>query len=173
MVQGPKSTFLETNNVDGLEKLALTTNVTSFLDKFNNWVNANSSIPFIFDTACCGVEYSWKHKFKYFEEDFSPEQLLPKDSDLLFIGGTITRKSLPLLLDIYRKMPASKWVVAIGACPMSGGPFKSYNVVSDISKHIPVDIFIPGCPPRPEDIEQGMKLLEQRIKLGVRRSEHL
>jgi NADH-quinone oxidoreductase subunit B len=165
--------FLETQGSNGLEKLSLTTKASTFLEKFNNWVSANSSVPFVFDTACCTVEYSWKYKFKYFEEDFTPEQLCAENSDLLFIGGTITRKTLPLLLETYEKMPQSKWVVAIGACPLSGGPFDSYNVVKDISKYIPVDIFIPGCPPRPEDIEQGMKLLEERIRFGVRACDKL
>ncbi len=70
MTRDVEPLFLETQGSDGIEKLALTTNVTSFLEKFNNWVNANASVPFVFDTACCTVEYSWKYKFKYFEEDF-------------------------------------------------------------------------------------------------------
>lgn len=159
--------FYQTQNSGAIEQLALTTNATSFLEKFRNWIDTNSSIPFVFDTACCSVEYSWKYKFSYFEEDFTPEQLRPEQSDLLFIGGTINNKLLPTLLDIYERMPARKWVVAIGACPLSGGPFDSYNIVTDISKQIPIDIFIPGCPPRPEDIQLGIELLKERVLSGV------
>ena len=163
--------FFDTQHGNGIEKLSLTTNAASFLEKFNNWVNVNSAIPFVFDTACCSVEYSWKYKFNYFEEDFEPEQLPAQQSDLLFIGGTINRKVLPYLLESYEKMPKKKWVVVIGACPLSGGPFDSYNVVSDISKYIPVDVVIAGCPPRPEDIEAGMNILKERISAGVVASE--
>ena len=159
--------FYQTQTSSAIDQLALTTNATSFLEKFRNWTEVNSSIPFIFDTACCSVEYSWKYKFSYFEEDFTPEQLKPEQSDLLFIGGTINNKMLPVLLDLYERMPSRKWVVAIGACPLSGGPFDSYNIVTDISKKIPIDIFIPGCPPRPKDIQLGIDLLKQRVLNGV------
>lgn len=159
--------FTKTQGIDGIGKLALTTRADSFLDKFNNWVASHSVVPFIFDTACCSLEYGWHFNDHFVEDNFGPEQIEPCNSDLLFIGGTINLKTYPLIKDVYEKMPKKKWVVAIGACPMSGGPFQSYNVVKDISKEVPVDIFIPGCPPSPKDILEGMKLLKQRIDMGV------
>ncbi|OUR99883.1 hypothetical protein A9Q84_02315 [Halobacteriovorax marinus] len=159
--------FLQTQGPEGIDKLALTTRADSFLEKFDNWVQSHSIVPFVFDTACCSLEYGWHFNDQFAHDSFSPEQIEACDSDLLLIGGTINLKTYPLIRKTYEQMPKKKWVVAIGACPMSGGPFPSYNVVKDVSKDIPVDIFIPGCPPTPQDIMDGMKLLKQRIEMGV------
>lgn len=167
MKDSNKLDFFEAQSDDALSKLALTTSTKTLLQRFEQWVYNKSAVPFLFSTACCSLEYSWQYQTVNYEEDFSTEIIPPAESDLLLIGGTINLKTYPLLKEVYHKMPKKKWVVVVGSCPLSGGPFNSFNVVSDISKDIPVDIFIPGCPPTPNDIKNGMKLLADRIQNGV------
>ncbi|WP_372655395.1 NADH-quinone oxidoreductase subunit B [Halobacteriovorax sp.] len=172
MAKMPKLRFDKVQSSSGIEDLALTTRSDSFLSKFHNWVNTHSTVPFTFATACCSSEYYSIFDDQYLEDNFFSEKFEAQNSDLLIISGSINFKMYPILKEIYQEMPKEKWVVVIGACPMSGGPFSSFNIVPDISKDIPVDIFIPGCPPGPEEITNGMKLLKERMSRGVMACEH-
>ncbi|WP_417336674.1 NADH-quinone oxidoreductase subunit B [Halobacteriovorax marinus] len=164
--------FDELQSSEGIERLALTTRASTFIERFHNWVNTHSTVPFTFATACCSSEYYSIFDDQYPEDNFFPERVEAQNSDLLIISGSVNLKTYPLLKDIYKEMPKDKWVVVIGACPMSGGPFSSFNIVPDISKDIPVDIFIPGCPPSSKEIAHGMSLLKERMRKGVRANEH-
>ncbi|PIK16170.1 NADH-quinone oxidoreductase subunit NuoB [Halobacteriovorax sp. JY17] len=167
MAKRPELRFDKVQSPTGIDSLALTTSADTFLNKFNNWVNTHSTVPFTFATACCSSEYYSIFDDQYPEDNFFPEKLEAQNSDLLIISGSVNLKMYPILKSIYHEMPKKKWVVVIGACPMSGGPFSSYNIVSDVSKDIPVDIFIPGCPPGPKEIAHGMELLKERMRRGV------
>lgn len=172
MAKSTETRFDKLQSAGGIEKLALTTRANSFIKRFQNWVNTHSTVPFTFATACCSSEYFSIFDDQYPEDNFYPEKLEAQNSDLLIISGSINLKMYPHLIEIYNAMPSSKWVVVIGACPMSGGPFSSYNIVPDITKDIPVDIYIPGCPPGPKEISQGMDLLKERMSKGVMACEH-
>lgn len=172
MAKTPELRFDKVQSPTGIDGLALTTRADTFLNKFSNWVNTHSTVPFTFATACCSSEYYSIFDDQYLEDNFFPEKLEAQNSDLLIISGSVNLKMYPILKSIYEEMPRNKWVVAIGACPMSGGPFSSFNIIPDISKEIPVDVFIPGCPPGPKEIANGMELLKERMSRGVMACEH-
>ena len=146
----------------------VTTNKKSFFEWARLWGQSNSLWPFPFGTACCALEYSSVVGAKYdigrFDLEF--DRIPAEQSDLLIIGGTITEKLAPMVVELYEKMRSPKWVIAFGACASSGGPYRAYNVVQGISQLIPVDVYIPGCPPTPESLLQGIFPIKEKIKLG-------
>ena len=157
-----------------LEKMASDLNdggvnlVLGNLDQLINWGRSNSLWSLTFATSCCGIEFMAvgcaRYDFSRF--GFEVTRNSPRQADLIMCAGTITNKMAPALKRLYDEMAEPKYVVAVGGCAISGGPFKgSYHVVKGIDEIIPVDVYIPGCPPRPEAILYGMMQLQRKVKI--------
>jgi NADH-quinone oxidoreductase subunit B len=139
--------------------------VTS-LDKIYNWGRRNSVWPMMFGLACCAIEMICVAASRYDFSRFGMEVMRPspRQADLMIVSGTVTKKMLPQIVRLYNQMPEPKYVVAMGACASGGGPFKEgYNVVSGIDKFLPVDVYIPGCPPTPQALINGLITLQKKI----------
>jgi len=133
--------------------------VTTKLDAFIGWARKWSMFPYPFVTACCGMEYMSASAARYDLDRFTPRQ-----ADLLLVVGTINHKLAPVLKRVYDQMCDPRYVVAFGACTVSGGPYDNYAVVQGIDNVIPVDMYIPGCPPRPETVLDAVIKLQAKIQ---------
>ncbi len=136
------------------------------LDRIYNWGRRSSVWPMMFGLACCAIEMIAAQAARYDMARFGMEVMrpTPRQSDLMLVSGTVTKKMVPIIVRLYNQMPEPKYVVAMGACASSGGPFKEgYNVVAGIDKFIPVDVYIPGCPPTPQALIAGLMKLQQKI----------
>ena len=136
------------------------------LDRIYNWGRRSSVWPMMFGLACCAIEMIAAQASRYDLARFGMEVMRPspRQSDLLLVSGTVTKKMLPAIVRLYNQMPEPKYVVAMGACASGGGPFKEgYNVVAGIDKFLPVDVYIPGCPPTPQALVAGLIKLQERI----------
>jgi NADH-quinone oxidoreductase subunit B len=136
------------------------------LDKIYNWGRRYSVWPMMFALACCGIEFicSLVSRFDLARFGMEVTRPSPRQSDLMIVSGTVTKKMMPIIVRLYNQMPEPKYVVAMGACASGGGPFKEgYNVVSGIDKFLPVDVYIPGCPPTPQALINGLIALQKKI----------
>ncbi len=145
----------------------LQNNVTiTTIDKLYNWSRRSSLWPMMFGLACCAIEMICTAASRYDFSRFGMEVMrpTPRQADLMIVSGTVTKKMIPTLVRLYNQMPEPKYVVAMGACASGGGPFKEgYNVVSGVDKYVPVDVYIPGCPPTPQSLIHGLMTLQKRI----------
>ena len=145
---------------------------TAPIDQLLTWGLTNSLWIFPMATSCCGIEFMATMGANYDLARFGMERLSfsPRQSDLLMVMGTIAKKMAPVLKEVYTQMAEPKWVLSVGACASSGGIFDTYSVLQGIDRVIPVDVYVPGCPPRPEQIIDGiLKIQELVANEGLRR----
>ncbi len=154
------------------EDLQRSVSITT-LDRLYNWGRRSSVWPMMFGLACCAIEMIAAQAARYDLARFGMEVMRPspRQSDLMIVAGTVTKKMIPAIVRLYNQMPEPKYVVAMGACASGGGPFKEgYNVVAGVDKFVPVDVYIPGCPPTPQALTAGLIKLQQKIdKESIRR----
>ena len=137
------------------------------LDKVYNWSRKSSMWPLLFGLACCAIEMIATAASRYDLARFGMEVMRPspRQSDLMIVSGTVTKKMVPAIVRIYNQMAEPRYVLAMGACATGGGPFKEgYSVVSGIDKYIPVDVYVPGCPPTAEALLYGIIQLQQKVR---------
>lgn len=145
---------------------------TTTLSAAINWARANSMWPMPFGTACCGIEMMATFMSKYDASRFGSEVLKfsPRQSDLLIVSGRISLKMMPVLQRIWEQMPEPKWCISMGACASSGGVFDTYTLIQGVDQFIPVDAYMPGCPPRPEAFIDALMLVQEKAKKGQAKS---
>ncbi len=136
------------------------------LDALANWVRTNSLWPMPFATACCGIELMATGASRHDLARFGAEvmRFSPRQCDLMIVAGRVVMKMLPVLQRIWQQMPEPKWCISMGACASSGGVFDTYAVVQGVDRFIPVDMYVPGCPPRPEQLIQAVIDLQAKIR---------
>lgn len=136
------------------------------LDKIYNWGRRYSAWPMMFGLACCAIEMICTAASRFDFSRFGMEIMRPspRQADVMIVSGTVTKKMIPQIVRLYNQMPEPKYVVAMGACASGGGPFKEgYNVVSGVDKFLPVDVYIPGCPPTPQALLHGLMKLQEMM----------
>ena len=160
-------------------KAAHTNVVVGCLDELINWGRSNSLWPLTFATSCCGIEFMSLGAARYDMARFGFEvaRASPRQADFVMVAGTIVHRMAPVLKRLYDQLAEPKYVVAAGGCAVSGGPFRnSYHVLKGVEEILPVDVYIPGCPPRPEAMFYGLMQLQRKVKVekffgGVNRQE--
>jgi NADH-quinone oxidoreductase subunit B len=140
--------------------------VTTTLEKAVNWGRKWSIYPLTFGLACCAIEQIAAGGSRFDIARFGSEvfRASPRQADLLIVSGRVSQKMAPVIKRIYDQMLEPKWVIAMGICASAGGPFNNYAIVQGVDKILPVDVYVPGCPPRPEALLYGLTLLQQKIQ---------
>jgi len=140
--------------------------LTTRLDDLVNWARSNSLWPMPFGTACCAIEFMASAASRYDLARFGMERMSfsPRQADVLLCAGRLPFKLAPVIRRIYDQMPQPKWVISMGACASSGGIFDNYAMVQGIDTVVPVDVYVPGCPPRPEGLIYGILMLQKKVR---------
>jgi len=139
--------------------------VVARLDKLVNWARTGSLWPMTFGLACCAVEMMHTYAARYDLDRFGIfPRASPRQSDVMIVAGTLTNKMAPVIRQLWEQMPEPKWVMSMGACATSGGVFQNYALVQSVNQVIPVDVYVPGCPPRPEQLIYAITLLQEKIQ---------
>lgn len=140
--------------------------VTTKLEQMVNWSRTNSMWPMLFGLACCAIEMMSAQASNYDLSRFGMElnRASPRQSDLMIVAGRVSRKMAPVVRQLYDQMPDPKWVIAMGDCASCGGVFNNYAIVQGVDEVVPVDVYISGCPPRPEGLIHGIVTLHEKVK---------
>jgi len=152
---------IEVNEASGLEGLIFTR-----LDKVVNWARKSSIWPMSFGLACCAIEMMSMSASRFDIARFGAEVFRgsPRQSDLMIIAGRVSQKMAPVIRKLYAQMPEPKWAISMGVCATSGGVFNNYAIVQGVNQYIPIDVYVPGCPPRPEQLIYAITLLQKKIE---------
>ncbi|MBI1987249.1 MAG: NADH-quinone oxidoreductase subunit B [Nitrospinae bacterium] len=139
--------------------------LTTSIDNLVNWARKSALWPMTFGLACCAIEMMASGAARYDFDRFGVIfRATPRQSDVMIVAGTVTKKMASVLRKVYDQMPEPRWVIAMGSCATSGGAFKTYSVIQGVDKIVPVDVFVPGCPPRPEALMYGVLKLQEKIQ---------
>ncbi len=146
--------------------------VFSTIERAANWARSNSLWPLSFGLACCAIEMMSMSAARFDVSRFGSEifRVSPRQADLMIVAGRVSQKMAPVLRQLYDQMPEPKWVIAMGACASCGGVYNNYALVQGVDKIVPVDVFLAGCPPRPEALIFSLMQLQEMVKRGERRT---
>ena len=151
---------MQVSETSGFEGLIFTK-----LDQAVNWARKSSIWPLSFGLACCAIEMMSMSAARFDIARFGAEVFRgsPRQADLMIIAGRVSQKMAPVIKRLYEQMPEPKWVISMGACATSGGVFNNYAIVQGVNQYIPVDVYVPGCPPRPEQLIHAIMMLQKKI----------